>query len=272
MPRRAEGMGPLSFRIASKTWFEESRLTSDFGVSLMRFACGQIVLDLGVFKSAEGVLHEHGNRHGTHAPGDGSHVAGKRSDRVVIDIAYEAVAAFGIGVFNAVDADVNNGDAFFDHVCSYKMGSTNRSDKEVGLASDGGEVAGTGMADRDSGVAGNGFAHHEESGGFADDLAAPEDDHVFAFGFDAAAFDEFNNARRRTGDKSACVFLAEFADVDGVESVDVFVGSDAVKGFGFVEVFWEGRLHENTADGGVGVERVNACEEFVLRDVFGQEV
>lgn len=229
-------------------------------------------LCLSEFEGAEGVVHEHGDGHGADAAGDGGHVAGFGGNGVVVGIADEAVAPGSLGGFDAVDADVDNGGAVFDHVGGDEVGAPDGGDEEVGLSGDGGEVGGAGMTDGDGGVAGEGFAHHEEGGGFADDLAAPEDDDVFTFGLDAAAGDEFDDAGGGAGDETGIVFLAEFADVEGVEAIDVFVGGHAVEGFGFVEVFGKGGLHEDAADFGVGVEGVDAFKEGFAGDVGGEEV
>ena len=233
---------------------------------------GGSVICLGEFEGAEGVVHEHRDGHGADAAGDGGEVARLGGDGVVIGITDEAVAALCFGIFDAVDADVDDGGAVLDHLGGEEMGAPDRGDDEVGLAGNGGEVGGAGMADRDGGVAGEGFAHHEEGGGFADDLAAPEDHNVFALGLDSAAGDEFDDAGGGAGHEAGFVLLAEFSDVDGVESVDVLVGGDAVEGLGFVEVFGKRCLHEDAADGGVGVEGIDAFKEGFAGDVSGKEV
>ena len=117
-----------------------------------------------------------------------------------------------------------------------------------------------------------GFAHHEKGGWFADDLAAAKDDDMAPFGFDAAMPDEFDDAGGGAGDEAALIFLAESAYVDGVEAVDVFMGSDTVEGLGFVDVRWEGCLNEDAVDIGVVVECIDLIEEGFFGDVFGQEV
>ena len=71
-------------------------------------------LVLGELEGAKGVVHEHGYGHGADSAGDGGHVAGDGAEGFEVDIANEAVAAWGLGVFNAVDADVDNGGAVFD--------------------------------------------------------------------------------------------------------------------------------------------------------------
>lgn len=65
---------------------------------------------------------------------------------------------------------------------------------------------------------------------------------MLALGLNIAALDQLNNTCRSAGDKAAAVLLAELADVDGVEAVDVFGRRDAIKGFGFVDMFGEWSL------------------------------
>lgn len=266
MPSRAEGTEPPSPKIESR------RLEGLVGGSLINFLELDAFGCVRFFESAEGVLHEHGNGHGTDATRNGRDVTGARRDGIVINVPDEAVSALGFGVFNAVDPDVDNGDSVFDHVGRHEVGTPDGGDEEIGLAGDGREVLSARMADGDGGVAGKGFAHHEQGGRFADDLAAPEHDYVFAFGLDAAAVDEFYDSCGGAGDKSVGVFLAEFPDVDGVESVDVFVGGDSVKSFGFVEVFGKGGLNEDAVDLGVSIEGINGFKERGFGDVFGQEM
>ncbi len=219
-----------------------------------------------------GVLHEHGNGHGADSTGYGCNVVGFGGDGGIVDIADEAVTAWSGRVFYAVDTDVDDGDAVANHICGDKVGPANRGDEDVCLLSDGGQIAGAGVAEGDGGVAWYGFAHHEKCGGFADNLAAPENDDMASFGLDTAVADEFDDTGGGTGDEAAIVFLAESANVDGIEAVDVFMRGDAVEGLGFVDMGREGCLNEDAVDFGVVVEGVNGIKEGFFRDVFRQEV
>ena len=84
-----------------------------------------------------------------------------RCDGGELDVAYEAVAALLAGVFNAVDADVDDVDAVFDHVFGDEIGASDRGDEHVCLARDAWQVGGAGVADGHGGVAWAGFLHHE---------------------------------------------------------------------------------------------------------------
>ena len=50
-----------------------------------------------------------------------------------------------------------------------------------------------------------------------------------------ATFYEFDDARSAS-DETRCIFLAELADVDRVEAINILVWINSVKGLGFVNV------------------------------------
>lgn len=141
-------------------------------------------------------------------------------------------------------------------------------DDDVCAAADFCEVARAGVGDGDGGV---GFFADEEVGhGFADDHAAPDDDGVFAGGFDAVGFEEFHAAERGAGDEAFVFFKDEFGDVDGVEAVDVFARVDGEDDGFFVDVFRGGALDEDAVDAVVGVELPDEVDELVLGGFGGQ--
>jgi len=155
--------------------------------------------------------------------------------------------------------------AGFDHVGGDELGAADGGDEHVGLTGDLGEVAGAGVADGDGAVGAGFFLEGEQRDGFTDDEGAAEDDHVFALQVGAGAGEEFHDAGGGAGDKAGVVFLGDLADVDRVEAIDVLVRGEAAEGRGFVEVFGQGRLDQNTVDGRVGVEVVDEFFEFSLR-------
>jgi hypothetical protein len=61
--------------------------------------------------------------------------------------------------------------------------------------------------------------------------------------------------------------VRDFAEVEGVETVDVLVGRDAAEHRHLVDVFRQGRLDENAVDRGVGVELVDQGEKLGLREM-----
>ena len=90
----------------------------------------------------EGVFHEHGDGHGADAAGNGSDGAALGGYAGEIDIASEAVAGFFAGVFDAVDADIDDDGSVFYPIGLDHIGATYGGDKDVSAAADGGEVFG----------------------------------------------------------------------------------------------------------------------------------
>ena len=55
-------------------------------------------------------------------------------------------------------------------------------------------------------------------------------------GLNIATFYEFDDARRSASDETRCIFLAELADVDRVEAINILTWINSVEGLGFVDV------------------------------------
>ena len=127
------------------------------------------------------------------------------------------------------------------------------------------------MADGDGGIARASLLHHEEGRWFADDLAAAEHDDVLAFGFDAAALDELDDAGGGAGYETAAVFLAEFTDVDRIKAVDVLAGKDTVEGFCLVDMLGQRCLDEDAVDVGVGIQCIDLGKECFFGNVLGEQ-
>ena len=64
----------------------------------------------------------------------------------------------------------------------------------------------------------------------------------------------------------------EQPDVDGVETVDVFVRRDRVEHLLVVDLRRQGQLHEDPVDGVVGIQRAEEREEVRLRRAGGEPV
>ena len=135
-----------------------------------------------------------------------------------------------------------------------------------------GEICGRRMADGDRGVGAGFFLQREQRDGFADDQRAAEHDDVLALQVDAAAREQFHDARRRARDKAGVVFLRDFAEVERVETIHVFFRGDAAKHRDFVDVLRQRRLHEDAVDRtGSAFSSSISCEEFRLRNRHRRE-
>lgn len=221
-----------------------------------------------LFGGLEGVAHEEGDGHGADAAWDGSDGGAFGGDFGEIHVAGEAVAVFRGGVFDAVDADVDDDGARFDPIGFDHFGATDGGDDDVGAAANGGEVVRTGVGDGDGGV--NAFCHEKECHGLADDHGATDDDGFCASGFDACFLEEEEAACGGAGDEAGGVFEGELGDVFGVEAVHVFAWVDGAHDFFFVDVLGWRRLDEDAVDGGIGVEFGDDFEEFGLGGFGGE--
>ena len=99
--------------------------------------------------------------------------------------------------------------------------------------------------------------HRKQRGGLADNQTAAEHHNVFARERDAGAVEQLHDAGGRAGDETGVVLLREFAEIQRVETIDVFVRRDAAEDGEFVEVFRQRRLDEDAVDSGVGVELID---------------
>ncbi len=225
------------------------------------------MLEAGGF---EGIGDEHGDGHGADAAGDWGDGGAARGDVGEVDIADDAVAVFGGWVGDAVDADVDDDGTVFDEVSGDEFRAADGGDEDIGVAADGGEVAGAGVGDGDGGVAAFAAGHEEEGEGFADDHGAADDDDAGSGGFDAVFDEEPLAAEGCAGDEGGGVFEGETGDILRVEAVDVFVWADGADDGGLVNVGWRGGLDEDAVDGGVGVEVGDDGEEIVLRGGGGE--
>ena len=167
----------------------------------------------------------HGNRHWADTAGDRCDVGGFGCDRLEFDIA-DGSRAFA-GIFDAVDADVDDGDTVFDHVCAYEIWAADCGDQYVCLAGDLSEVAGAQWQTVTVALPGQAFCIMSSAAGLP--TVGCEDHDVLALGLDLAALDELDDAGRGAGHEAAEVFLAELTDVDGVEAIDVFFGATRLK-------------------------------------------
>ena len=144
-------------------------------------------------------------------------------------------------------------------------GAADGGDQDVGLAGDGGEVGGAGVADRDRAVLPQQQAGHR----LADDGAAPDDHRPAAGEGDAVALEQGDDAGGgRRGEPR--LVEPEAADVDRVEAVDVLVGIDAVEHPLLVDLPGERELHQDAVDRVLGVELVEQGEELVLGGLGGE--
>jgi hypothetical protein len=152
---------------------------------------------------------------------------------------------------DAIDTDVDDDGSGLHHVGGDKFGPADGGDEHVGLAGERSEIGGAGVADGDGAVGTRALLQGEQCDGFTDDQRAAEDDDVFAFEVGPAAREEFHDAGGRAGDETGIVLLRDFAEVEGVEAVDVLVGRDAAEDRDLIDVFRQGRLDENAVDRGV---------------------
>ena len=125
------------------------------------------------------------------------------------------------------------------------------------------------MADGDGSVAAGCALHQEGGQGLADDVAAPDDNHVLPGRVVAGAQQNLLNSRRRTG-QIARFALEHPALVDGVQAVHVLARVNPLYGVGFVEMFGQGQLNQYAMERAVCVEAVDEGGHLLLCSVGRQ--
>ena len=187
----------------------------------------------------------------------------------MLDVANDAVATLLALVGDAVDSDVHNHGAFFDHVGGDEFGFADGYNQDVGLTGQLGDVLGFAVADGHGAV--EPFARKEVGDGGADDVAAAEHYAVLARGFDTVAFEQGADAHGGGGDEG--LFTQDHAAyVDGCEPVNVLVGRDGVDDVLLVDMLGQGKLDDEAVDFGVGVEKVDGAEQLLLGDGLREAV
>lgn len=218
---------------------------------------GFLIFAEGALGSKDGVLEEHGDGHGAHAARNRGDSAAERSYGIELDISDEAGAAGGRGVGDAVDTDINDDCTGADVLGADVMRLANRSDEEVGLARDGGQVAGLGMGNGDGCIAQGPAQQQKQRHRLADDAASPNNDRMATGDGELDVLEQAQDAQRRAGDESIGLPQSELSDVEGVKTVHVFVRGNRGYDFVFMDVRGRGRLDEDAVDGFVGIELGN---------------
>ncbi len=190
---------------------------------------------------------------------------GEEFREAVRKILKEPLGFFGVG--NAVGADIDDRGAGpacrgrLDPVRLDIAGLAHGGNHDVGAAKDAGQIARFGMANRDRGIG----VHEEQSHGFADDVAAAEDDSVGAFDLDFIAAQNFHAAGGSTGHEAGAS-ADEAAEIDGMETVHVFGGIDGFQDALGVHLWREGKLDENAVDVVVAIEVFDDGEQIESAD------
>ena len=133
------------------------------------------------------------------------------------------------------------------------------------------DVFRAGVAYGDGGVGVRLLLEQHGGHGLADDIAAADDDHMRALGLHAAAREHLNTAVRGTG-QEALLTDQHFADIDGMETIDIFVGVDRQQGGVLIHVLGQRELKQDAVDLGVVVHAVNQRHERFLGGVDREAV
>src|SRR6266851_5722224 len=239
------------------------------GGRLRRGKFGRCAAEAGGF---DGVAHEHGDGHGADAAGHGRERSGN-VDGAGMDVADES-ASLGaeffeavrkvvkepLGFFevrNAVGTDINDRRAGLDPVRFHVAGFAHGGDDDIGAAEDIGQIARFGMADGDGGVG----VHEEKGHGFADDVAAAEDNGVGAFDLDFVALQNFHAAGGSAGDQAGAP-ADEAAEIDGMETVHVFGGINGFQNALGIDLRGKRKLDEDAVDVVVAIQVFDDGEQI----------
>ncbi len=115
------------------------------------------------------------------------------------------------------------------------------------------------MADGDGGV----LLQQHQRHGLAHDVAAPDHHRVFAFEVVADALQHLHAAIGRAGPEAGQAGH-ERTGAGDVKTVHILGGRDRLDHLLRIDVRGQGKLHQDAVDGGVGIERLHACQQFGL--------
>ena len=225
-----------------------------------------ILLDL---RRAQGIVHQHGNRHRTDTAGNRGDESGHFLGFVEIHIAHQAVAALLGGIRFGVDAHIDHRRAGFDPVAAHHFGLADGSDQDVRLADDTGQILGARVADRHRGV----LADQQQRRRHADDVRAPQHHGVRAFDLDAGLLEQVDAAVRCARDEQRlAALLGQAANVDGRETVHILFDADELQNALLVQVRRQGQLHQNAVDLFTPIQLLDQFFKFFLGNVLRQVV
>ena len=156
-----------------------------------------------------------------------------------IDVAAEFAGFWTL--VQAVDADVDDDGAGFDHVGRNEAGPAHGRDDDVGAAGVKLQVAGAGVADGDRGAG----IDEQQGHGLADNVGTADDHGFLAIEIDAALLEHLHHAVGRAGDESR-VTLGQGADVLGVKTIHVLAVVDGQSDALFVNMFGQGQLYDKS--------------------------
>ncbi|MBF5059162.1 hypothetical protein NEPTK9_000670 [Candidatus Neptunochlamydia vexilliferae] len=105
------------------------------------------------------------------------------------------------------------------------------------------KVLGSTVGDGHCGIGSLFFLHEKSSKGFSHNVTAANDDNMFARGVDLAFFKEGYDPEGSAGGKASRDAEKEFADVDGVKPIDIFIGVNRFDNRSGVNLFGEGLLN-----------------------------
>ena len=113
------------------------------------------------------------------------------------------------------------------------------------------------------------FAQHEKPHGSADDVAAADHNALFAVKRYAVFAEHLHDTRGRTGPQGGLARY-HFADVQGVERVDILVGAYGVDHRALVDVPGQRELNEDAVNAAVAVELIDERQKIFLRGAGGK--
>ena len=154
-------------------------------------------------------------------------------------------------------------------LASHQFGLTDRRDEDIGGLSDGGEVAGTAVADRHRRVAPQSLLHEQQCLRLAHNLAAAQHHNMLTGRLDSFADQQLLYAIGGAGHEPRSPLDHE-ADVLGVKTVHILERGDRVEHRLGLDLFRHRKLDEDAMDARIGVPGGHAIEQLGLRGRRGQ--
>ena len=214
-----------------------------------------------MFACSKGVEHEHAYCHRPYSTRDGRYVGTERCHILEIDIALQTEAALLRSIRNSRCAHINNDCSLLHHVCLKESGLSDGCDNDVGLQAFLFEGLAAAVANGYGGVAIL-LLHHELSHRFAHDIAATKDDALLAARRYLVTAKQLQDALWRGTDVTRQTDCHS-SDIDGMETIHIFLIVNGFDDFLFADVLGQRKLHDEAIDGCILVETMSSTSFLI---------
>ena len=217
-----------------------------------------LLLGHSVAEAFDGVLHEHGDGHGSYPTRHGRDGPRDKGNAVEIHVADQAVV-------HTVDAHVDDRCARLHVVRRNHLRPSYGGDEDIRLAAHGGKVSGAAMGDGNRGIP----VQKEFGNRLAHDIASADHHGFLARNLHARLVEQSDDALRGAGEDAGLV-EPEARHILRMETVHILFGGDGSDNLLLVNVLRERQLHQDAVHLRVIVEGGYLLQEALFGAVLRQ--